>query len=166
MEVDKTRLVDEGNRPRTQSLFLEVGYSPIAIYTFKEKDHVWNGVTYYSLKRLYLEMEDPTEYEFACTYLTGWTHWQRMLENKLIRKHIDEWREELEYKLRSKAAKIMIQEADKGSFQAAKWLLDRGWASRPAGRPTKAEIEKNLAVEKRISDDYSADVHRLFSQVK
>ena len=163
MLIDKSKMVDVGNRPYTQSLFLEVNYDENAIYTFKERDHEWNGKVYPSLKKLYVEFEDPTEYEFAQEYLLGWSHWQRLLENKLIRKHIDEWRLELEYRLRSKAAKKMIQKAERGDYQAAKWLLDRGWATRGAGRPSKADLEASKAVAERVQNDYSADVHRLFA---
>jgi hypothetical protein len=107
-------------------------------------------------------MEDVTEYEFANAHLLGWAHWQRLCENKAVRKHIDEWREELEYKLRSKASKQMIKQAQEGSYQASKWLLDRGWATRGAGRPTNAEKESKMAQDKRLDDEYGADIVRLF----
>ena len=161
--VDKSRLLDTSGRPLTQALFLECGYNEqYVVYTLKEKDHEWKGVVYPSLKRLYLEMEDATEYEFAATHLLGWKHWQRLYENKLLKNHIDEWREELEYKLRSRATQQMLALAASGSYQAAKWVLDRGWSNRAAGRPSKAEQEAHKAQDARISDEFSADVHRLF----
>jgi hypothetical protein len=153
---------EETGRYLTQSLFIEVGYEvDKAIYTIKDRDHEYKGKVYPSLKRLYLEMEDPTEYNFAQTYFASWPHWMRIYENKLFKTHIDEWREELEFKLRSKAAKQMIELAAQGNYQASKWLLDRGWTNRPAGRPSKAEKEAALAQDKRITDEYSADVIRL-----
>ena len=158
-------MVDPAGRPYTQSLFLELLYKPdIAVYTLKDVDHVYEGKEFKSLKRLYLEMEDVTEYDFANTYLLGWNHWQRLCENKAIRKHIDEWREELEYKLRSQAAKQMIKQAAKGSYQASKWLLDRGWATRGAGRPSQAEKDSKLAQDRRLDEEYGADVVRLFGE--
>lgn len=109
MKIDKTKLRDSRGHPLTQSLFLEIDYnSEAAIYTLKDDDHTLNGKTYLSLKRLYLECEDPTEYDFAKKYLLGWSHWKRLQENKTIRKHIDEWREELEYQIRSQAVRDII----------------------------------------------------------
>src|SRR5574337_902614 len=88
MEVDKKKMLDGGGKPLTQSLFLEIGYTEQSIYTLKEEDYMYEGKLYPSLKRLYLEMEDLTEYEFANTYLLGWKHWKRLCENKLIRKRM------------------------------------------------------------------------------
>lgn len=156
-------MLDSMGKFRTQSLFLELGYGTEALFTLKDQDHEHDGKTYPSMKRLYLEFEDPTEYEFANTVLLNWKHWQRMCENKVIRKHIDEWREELEVKLRSQAIRDAIQEAKKGHFQAAKWVADRGWSTRGAGRPTKAEIEHEKRVQSKITNEYDADVVRLFA---
>jgi hypothetical protein len=157
----KDKMLDSSGRPITQSMFLEIGYSEAAIYTFKDNDHFYEGKIYPSLKRLYLEAEDPTEYDFASTYLLGWRHWLRLCENKLIRKQIDEWREELEMKLRSRAVKEMIKSAEKGGVQASKWLADRGWAQRGAGRPSKADIASEKVLMARVDSEYSSDVIRL-----
>lgn len=161
--MDKNQtMLDSMGKLRTQSLFLELGYGAEAIFTLKDQDHTHEGKEYLSLKRLYLEFEDPTEYEFATNVLLGWKHWQRMCENKLIRKHIDDWRDELEVKLRSRAIIDAIKEARKGHFQAAKWVADRGWSTRGAGRPTKAETERQKKIEERIDDEYKGDVVRMF----
>lgn len=146
----------------TQSLFLEINYTDHSAYTLKDDHYVYNGKLYPSIKRLYLEMEDPTEYEFATTYFCGWRHWQRLLDNKGIRKYIDEWREELEYKLRAKGIKRIIAEVNgSNGMQASKWLADRGWSTRGAGRPSKAEIEQEKAFAAKAADEFSADIYRL-----
>jgi len=163
---DKSLFTDIGGRYKTQSLFLEIAYNPEAVYTLKEQDHTWEGKLYPSLKRLYVEREDPTEYEFATEYLANWRHWQKLLENKVLRRHIDEWRDELEWRLRSKAARQMLREAEKGNYQASKWFMDRGWMNRPAGRPSKAEIEKERVVQAQLGNEFGADVHRLFGAQK
>lgn len=161
MEVDKSLFLDSAGKPLTQSLFLEIGYSDQSVYTLKEDDHIYNGKLFPSLKRLYLETEDPTEYVFATTYLLNWKHWQRLCDNKVIRKYIDEWRDELEVKLRSKGIKELMKSANNGNYQAAKFLADRGWETRGAGRPSKEEIERNTKIEGRVNDEFSADVIRL-----
>lgn len=160
---NKEQMVDEMGRYITQSLFLEINYTDHAVYTLKDSDHEYNGKILPSIKRLYLEMEDVTEYEFANTYFCGWRHWQRLLENKAIRKHIDDWREELEFKLRAKGIKKIIESVKnpQNAMQAAKWLADRGWSTRAAGRPTKAEIEQEKAFASRVSEEFTADIVRL-----
>lgn len=157
----KAQMLDTSGRPITQSMFLEIGYSEAAIYTFKDQDHTYEGKVYPSLKRLYLLEEDPTEYEFSNKYLLGWRHWNRLCENKLIRKEIDEWRIELEMKLRSRAVKEMIKSAEKGGVQASKWLADRGWEQRGAGRPSKVDIASEKVLMARVDSEYSSDVIRL-----
>lgn len=159
---EKPEMLDTGGKPKTQSLFLEIGYTEHAVYTLKDQDHEYNGKVYPSLKRLYLEMEDPTEYEFANTYLINWRHWKRICDNKVLRQYIDEWREELELKLRCRGVKEVIKAAEEGTFQAAKWLTDKGWDNRLAGRPTKAEIEREKKFQSRVSDEFGADVVRLY----
>lgn len=158
-------MINEGGQLLTQSLFLEFGYdTDKAVYTLKEVDHEFNGKVYPSIKRLYLEMEDPTEYQFAETYFVGWRHWMRICDNKFLRKYVDEWREELEYKLRAKAVKNMLKSAADGNYQACKWLADRGWHTRPAGRPSKAEVEHEKKVLAAIGDEYANDAIRLFNK--
>lgn len=161
--ITREMLLDSEGRPLTQSLFLEVGYNEKAIYTFKEVDHVYQGKTYISLKKRFIEMEDPTEYEFATTYFLSWKHWLRICENKLLRAQIDEWREELEMKLRSRAVKQAMQAAGSpsGNFQASKWLVDKGWDPKRAGRPSKDELERESRIREKIDDEYSGDIARL-----
>lgn len=161
--VEKEKLVDSMGRPLTQSLFLEIGYSDYAVYTLKEYDYPYKGKHYPSLKRLFLLEEDPTEYAFAEKHLLGWQHWKRLCENKAIAKHIEEWREELELKIRSQAVRDMMNmcASESGNYSAAKFLADRGWEKRAAGRPSKAEKDKHLRIEEKIEEEFAADVRRL-----
>ncbi len=161
--MDKNKLKDSEGRPLTQGIFLEVGYNTdLAVYTLKDEDHEYKGKVYPSLKALYLKHEDPTEYDFANQHLLGWNQWKRLLANKSIRKHIDEWREELELKLRSQAVQDIIQmSAEEKGFQAARWLADRGWEKKGAGRPKKDTSEHDSKMEKRLNDEFSADIYRL-----
>lgn len=162
--MNKELLKDKLGRPLTQSLFLELGYSDYAVYTLKDEDYEYEGKVFPSLKRLFLECEDPTGYSTATKDLLGWKHWERLKANKIINKHILEWEEELEVKLRSKGVKEAIQHAQGGTFQAAKWLADRGWDKRAAGRPSKEELEREVKVQEKLSDEFSDDIVRLFNQ--
>lgn len=160
--MDKSKLTDSSGKPLTQGLFLEIGYSESAIYTLKDSDHEYSGRTLPSIKRLYLGMEDTTEYEFANKFFLGWSHWQRICNNKILRKHIDEWRIELDLKLRARAVKLMIEQADGGGYQAVKWLADRGWDIKKVGRPTKEDIESEKKTIAKVESEYGSDVYRLF----
>ena len=58
----------------------------------------------------------------------------------------------------------MIELAKQGNYQAVKWITDRGWSTRGAGRPSKAEKEGHQAIENRIANEYGADVVRMFQK--
>lgn len=156
-------LLDNQGRPLTQALFLELGYNTeFAVYTLKDWDHEYNGKLYPSLKQLYTQFEDVIEYDFANTYLLGWKHWQRICNNKALTPYVEEWRLELEMKLRSQAVKDIIDmTADEKSFQAKKWIVDKGWDKRPAGRPSAKNKETEAAFVRKVQDDYGDDIARL-----
>jgi hypothetical protein len=160
---DKSLMKDTMGRPLTQGLFLEFAYdTKFAIFTFNDEDKEYEGKIYTSLKKQFLSCEDPTEYEFATKYLLGWRHWLRMNENKQLKEEFDVWREEFEIKLRSEAIRSIVDMTAEGSnFQAAKWLADRGWDKRGAGRPSKAEIERGKRIDSRIGDELMADINRM-----
>lgn len=159
----KERMLDDKGAMRTQSLFLELGYNyNEALFTLKDRDYETKGKVYKSLKQLYLASEDVIEYEFANTHLLGWDHWQRMVNNKQLTKHVEAWREELELKLRSQAVKdIIAASGEEKGFQALKWLADKGWGKRGVGRPTKDESAKNKRMQERLEDEFGADVVRM-----
>lgn len=155
------------NKMRTESLILEFKYDrECALYSIKEEDHEDEHGYYPSLKRLYLEVADPTEYEFANKYLLGLQHWIRLSTNKRMRPLVEEWRFELEYKLRSAATAQIIKQAGKGAWQASKWLVDRGWAEKGAGRPSKDDVDRETKIQARLQDEYEADAVRLLTVVK
>ena len=162
MGMDKSKLIDAMGRPLTQGLFLEHNYDiEKAVYTLKSEDYEYKGVVYPSLRKRYMESDDPTEYSFVSQWLVDWKHWLRLCDNKAIREHIEEWRLEMEMKMRSAGVKEMIRNAKSGSPMAAKWLYDKGWDLRSAGRPSKDEINKEKNILLRISEEYAADVERL-----
>ena len=150
---------NENGRYLTKALFFELTLPDSrqhAVFTLKEDDHEVDGVVYRSLKRLFLQYDDPTEYEFAKNELGGYKHWKELCSQKEIAEHIEEWREERDVMLRSRGIRdLMSQE---GSFQAAKYLADKGWEQRQAGRPTKAAVERETkqqaAMKVSVLEDY------------
>lgn len=154
-------------RNLTLGLFLETSYnSPggpeAAVYTLKDHDHELNGRYYVSLPKLYLALEDPIEYEFANTYLNGWTHWLEIQRSSTLREHVNRWRKELELRIRGRALKEIMGEAasaeGKNKFTANRFLLEGGWKEKAQGRPSKEAIKREaetLFKEKdQVLDDY------------
>ena len=161
MKIDKSKFKDSMGRALTQSLFLEPNYNTeFAAYTLSGEDKEYKGVVYPSLKRLYLETSDPIEYEFASTFLIDWAHWQRLCSNAIIRKHIDEWREELELKLASEGFRMILDQSE-DNYQASKWLAEKGWQKRGAGRPKKDADIRDQAHTDYLEEEFAGDVVRM-----
>lgn len=159
--VDKSKLKDGMGRPLTQSLFIDFNYDvKFAVYTWQDEDKEYNGVVYPSLKKLYLECEDPTEYQFAKKHLLGWSHWQRLKANQALAHHFNAWREELDFLLASDAI-AQIQDMSSDNFQAAKWLADRNWNKGSVGRPSKKDQERDKRISQKIDEAFSADIARM-----
>lgn len=160
--IEKSLLRSTNGIPLTQSLFLEIGYTDYAVYTLKDEDYEYKGKVYPSLKKLFLEMEDVGEYLFASEHLLGWDQWRRLCENKQVAEHIEKWRYELELKLRSKAIMEIQQRSklEKG-ISASRWLAEKGWDKRQAGRPSKAEVERETKMQADLQSFYSDDLKRI-----
>ena len=147
----------------TQAVFWELRhekYTPS--FSLKDYDLERDGVTYPSLKHIYLRYSDPTEYTFATEVLGGWEHWQAIQSSYALRPYIQKWREELEIKLRAEALKSLRKAASEGSkgIAAAKYLAEKGWEKK-RGRPSKEEVEKETKVEAALRKEYAEDAKRL-----
>ena len=163
---DKTKMRDPHGNWVTQGLFYDHNYDhKYAMYVLSWEDKTVDGIYYPSIKRLYLEMADPTEYEFATTYFLNWDHWNRICNNKVLRADVDKWREELELKLRSKGAKKMLKMAEEGNFNATKWVTDKGWAG-ARGRPSKEERKRELEKETRFAKELEDEAGRVVEFLK
>ena len=164
-EAFENRYKDTMGRWLTESLFYETASNQsMAVYTLKPYHlKTKDGRELMSLKQLYIDSADPTEYTFTTTHLGGWAHWQRLLNSVKLRPYFDEWREELEIMLRSQAVRSMmhtaVSEGAKGTT-AAKWLADKGWLEK-RGRPTVAEKRKELKKQMMIKDEVAEDAERL-----
>lgn len=150
----------------TSGLFWETaaGMKEYAIYTLKEYDYDWNGKTYKSLRKCYLECNDPTEYVFANEYFGGWEHWQRIQKSKKydLVTAIESWRKELAVKLMSTGVKQMIEHSfgEKG-MQASKWLTQQGWLPDPPSKRTKDQKKKEAELIERTKSEVEDDLARI-----
>jgi len=90
----------------TRGLFLETTENlESALYTLKEYDHQSKP----SLKRLYLEGSDTTEWDFANRYLDNYSHWKQLTETSWFKPIVAEWREELRLKLKIRISSPLIE---------------------------------------------------------
>ena len=155
------QLKDKMDRYRTQSLFWEMNVTSMPpLFSLKDYDHTVKGVTYPSLKKIFLEVADPTEYEFAIAIFGSWPHWQRICSNRMIGDVIAAWREELQIKLVSEAVKNVAKQAAKGSVQASTWLAKRSWET-SRGRPSKIEVDKEKRIAAGVNMEIDEDMERL-----
>lgn len=160
---------NSSNQRLTKSLFFEESEDKsLVVYTLKDKDHTVDGVVYPSLYRLFLETEDPTEYQFAVSYLDGWDHWQMLKACTWFKPHYDRWVQELEAKIISRSLARLKAEAassSKNAFYANKFLIDRGWIPKgeksPVGRPTKEAIRKQADSLFQASKEAESDFERI-----
>lgn len=149
-EFREELMKDKIHRFKTGSLFMETmqekGGEPA--FTLKGYDH--KGLC--SMRRLYVELADPTEYTQAMVLLGSWEHWERLSNVPWFKsEHLDAWRAELEVKLRSQAIMDM-QESN--SLKAKEFLANAKWKpdekSPRRGRPTKEAISHQAKIEARI----------------
>lgn len=149
--MDDSKFKDGQGRWFTLSLFLEKANVPeAALYSIRGYDNHKNGKDYPSLRRLYVEEGDVTEYIFANKYLGGWEHWLQLQECNWLKPYIDEWRKELEVKIKAEAIRGVIQEAKSGSknaLAACKWLADKKLIGENSRKKVKEEIKEKVSAE-------------------
>lgn len=170
---------DSRGRYLTQALFVETihttsPYSPT--YTLGECDQVG----YPSARKIYLDLNDPTEYAPAIELLGSWEHWQALCGTTWFAPIIDQWRDELAIKLKCEATRKVIEltSAYESSsvLAAAKKLLDvldgpknatrrnktrsnessAETNTNPVGRPPKSPVIHDVS-----SEDTEADLKRI-----
>lgn len=169
---DFTSFKDTMNRHRTQSLFIEYAIPEYpAYYTLKTSDHTVAGTTYPSLYKIYFEMEDPTEYDFAIRCFGSWKHWEILSKASWFAPIVAEWRAELKVKLEAKRYREMCNIRDsnppksQAHIQAVKWLSEyyspKTTARPRRGRPSKEEKENRLKQELAEEQALEQDAIRL-----
>ena len=133
LNKDNNPFKDSRNREVTKSLFVEYNSKNndiVPMYTLRETDYVWEGEVKPSLKQLFLESEDLTEYVFAKTYFNSFRQWRRISNLPEIKPHVEEWREELELRIKNKLFNSLMESALKEGTKgvtAVKTLLEKEW---------------------------------------
>lgn len=167
---------DRNYRWRAASLFVETNrgseldqeFEPL--FTLADGPHPSGKPSFI---QLYLEFEDPTEYEFANCYLGGYEHLQYLSTKGSIRIRnvIAQARKELDLKLKAKYLRLLKETAETGegnqALNAAKYLLENatshegGKTKRGRGRPSKQEKYEAAVDAARTDADIQADAQRL-----
>ncbi len=139
------------------------------IYSLKNKDHIVDGVRFPSIQRLYMEENDPTEYNFAIKYFDSWKHWKMVRECPWMRPVYAEMKEELELRIRSQAVAALRELAAdaKNGVQVNKWLVEKGFNDKDdkRGRPSKEAIKKEADKLTKEHDYITNDYGRIVSLV-
>jgi len=118
------------------------------LYTLKDVDH--KG--YPSLYRLYMKLDDLTEYEFSQMYMDGWEHWTMLCECPWFKDVVTRWRKELLLRTQANCLRAIRLEASEGKnqYHANKYLLEAGWQepdTKKRGRPSKEDIKKEAEAQ-------------------
>jgi hypothetical protein len=144
-------------------MFVEWHHYPEEVrYTLKDEDG-----DYPSLYKLYMEMEDVTEWEFAKAHIGSYDTWTKLCAAGWFKETIARWRKELELKLKARHLREVKAIADKGgkdALTANKYLLDKGYvvAEQPKrGRPTKNEIAEKADALARFDSETKEDLERI-----
>jgi len=169
----KEQLHNPAGIPKTQVLFREHKYqNEEALLTIAEDHHeTEDGRMIWSIRKLYLDIADPTEHIFAKTVFGSWKHWLRMKGCKILREEFPKMQEELRAKLLSESISNITEIATNLSkpqqaLQASKFLVEfyKPEKTKPAttrGRPSKEEVEGNLKEEARVSKELQEHMKRV-----
>lgn len=142
---------DSVNRWVTRGIFAETAG--------QNKDHIC--MTLEEGRQRFVECGDMLGISFADKYLGGYQHWKAVQNSAALKGHIAEWKEELEVRIRSKELERIAGMAGDGQFQASKFLMDRGWDKRVAGRPSNEEVERQTKVDARVAKEFQGHVSRI-----
>jgi len=102
-------------------------------------------------RNLFIEIGDPTGYVFAEQYVEGgYRSWKKIANSFDAKSEIGEWMETLSVRLQAEA--ILNIAKNRESFQANKWLADRGWDEKEDKR-TKEAKKRAAEVDQFIKND-------------
>ena len=135
-----------------------------AIFTLRPDDlTLEDGRVLPSLYRLYMDMEDVNEFEFANRYFESHDHWEKVKKSPVVKPFYRQMRKDLLSKLRTQAYHRILDEAKNGgknAYQANKFLVEKFFQE---DKPK--ETKKSLSTMKDEDDSY-ADLVKAFDSLK
>jgi hypothetical protein len=169
VKIDRSQLVGKNGKILTEALFWETNrdreaYAPL--FTLKPVEHM--GCP--SLKQIYLEHRDPTEYTFAMSVFGSWQHWEALTSLIWFKPHVEEWRSELAVLLKSEAARAALgvlsdpEAPSANKMQAARFVAEKGWEEKATkGRPKKEDIQKAARQVAETNSHWDEDYKRIMN---
>jgi len=170
------------NSRYTRALFIDQTEGTdrdVAIYTLASTDFddPKTGKHYPSLYRLYMDLADPTEWDFANLYFEDYDHWTMITESPWFKPVIQRWRKELDLKVRAQALRAIRELAGqdgKDKLAANRFLVEKGYVASyeapsrrsRAGRPSKDEIKQEAEKLFSSSREIEEDFNRLSDNLK
>jgi hypothetical protein len=119
----------------TQALFWETRKSEnldVAEFTTKNYNREIDGRSYQSLYQLYMQIADPTEYEFVEQAFNGnWKQWEAIQKSTALKKvglNTDTWEHRLDVKLVSGGVLAMVADGQDSTsssrIPSARWVAE------------------------------------------
>ncbi len=152
-----------------RQLFIEnrnIGENDLAVYTMHREDEEYEGKTYPSLFKLYMETGDVTEARFVSNYLYDWEQWNSLASSATYKDEIARWRRELKANVLGGLVDNLILDAhsnSKSSKSSAKFLVDK-LSKATKGRPTTAVVPTSEETTTTIVSEIAKDKLRLMLQ--
>lgn len=135
-----------GNKWLTEGLFLETtqGEDEYCLYTLQPWDRKKNGKFYPSLHKLFVEMGDVSEWNFANHYFDGYQHWLLIKSKPWFKEYYAKMVEELNAKIQHMAVEEMMGQVREGKASQAtlQYLANKGYIEKAAvGKPKRKKPE-------------------------
>jgi hypothetical protein len=166
-------IADYSRKP-TRALFYEFRNPALEpTYTVHFQDRKVGDKLYKSMRLVYINTCDPTEWTFVQKVCHGdWEYWnqlQRALNNYILKPKkdsVERWRKEMEVKMRSDALLAIYADSKSGGMSAvssAKWLAEGRYKLKPTQAQAKAREDVIPQVENnnKESDVYAEDIQRM-----
>lgn len=156
--VNRDDIWTPNNRPKFLCLFQEFKQTADEKPIFTLRDEKEGLI---SLKRLFIKLtiDDPTEATFADEVFGDIYWWMEVRDHKMLKPHIDKWREEAELIRKSIAFKALYKEVaedGRAALTAAKYLIEEPWKTKGRKAAGKQTTERAAeAVKNHYKDDYA-----------
>lgn len=155
------KLLDTKGKMRSRSLFREFQHEDTVKYPYYFNLSEFDRPDSISLKALYIQMADVTEYKFAKYVFHSFPFWEALTKTAWFSPYVEEWRHELKQKLASEQLAKVRTKAQQGDLNAMKYLhdlvTDKPKRGRPGTRPvrqiTPSEADLNADYDRLISED-------------
>jgi hypothetical protein len=139
---------------RTKSLMADIIYEDSKYEPVYYMRHEKSDDKYISLKEVYMQIADPTEYQFATLCFYNYQQWGTICLTPWAVNVVAQWREELQIKLRSEAVKEIFtmtidpEVKETSRLQALKWLADHGFVN----KTHKNKVAKDVVIDYALAD--------------